>query len=89
MEALRGAAATVAFREVFAGGEFRALWMAQLLSVVGDQLSRIAVSVLVIQRTGSEALTAVAFALTDLVAGPLLSGIADRYPRRATMIVAD
>src|SRR5207249_2404706 len=39
----------------------------------------------VYQRTASAALTAVTYALTflpDLIAGPLLSGLADRIPRR-------
>lgn len=80
------------YREVFAFGEFRALFGAQLLSVVGDQLARVALSVLVFDRTGSAALTALTYALTflpDLVGGPLLSGLADRYPRRRLMIITD
>lgn len=80
------------FREVFAEPRFRALWIAQLLSVVGDQVARVALAVLVFAETSSAALTALTYALTflpDLVAGPLLSGLADRFPRRATMIVAD
>jgi len=80
------------YREVFAVGEFRALFGAQLLSVVGDQLARVALSILVFDRTGSAALTALTYALTflpDLVGGPLLSGLADRYPRRRLMIIAD
>src|SRR5258708_29356136 len=32
--------AKATFRDVFAVAEFRALWLAQLLSVVGDQLAR-------------------------------------------------
>ncbi|WP_229796315.1 MFS transporter, partial [Saccharothrix coeruleofusca] len=77
---------------MFASGEFRALFLAQLLSVLGDQLARVAVSVLVYERTASAGLTAVTYGLTyvpDLVSGPLLSGFADRYPRRAVMITTD
>lgn len=80
------------FGSVFASGEFRALFLAQLLSVLGDQLARVAVSVLVYERTESAGLTAVTYGLTyvpDLVSGPLLSGFADRYPRRAVMITTD
>jgi MFS family permease len=80
------------FRSVFASGEFLALFGAQLLSVLGDQLARVAVSVLVYERTSSAGLTAVTYGLTyvpDLVSGPLLSGLADRYPRRAVMVVID
>ena len=39
------------FRDVFAIAEFRALWLAQLLSVAGDQLARVAMTVLVYDRT--------------------------------------
>jgi len=80
------------FRQVFAVAEFRALFAAQLLSVVGDQLARVALSVLVYERTRSAGLTALTYALTflpDLVGGPLLSGLADRHPRREVMIAAD
>lgn len=80
------------FRDVLADRRFRAVWLAQLLSVVGDQVARVALAVLVFTETASAALTALTYALTflpDLVAGPLLSGLADRYPRRATMVVTD
>lgn len=80
------------FGDVLADPQFRALWLAQLLSVLGDQVARVALAVLVFTDTGSAGLTALTYALTflpDLVAGPLLSGIADRAPRRATMVVTD
>jgi len=80
------------YREVFAVAEFWALFAAHLLSVLGDQFARLAVSVLVFVRTDSAGLTALTYALTflpDLIGGPLLSGLADRYPRRTVMIVTD
>lgn len=80
------------FRDVLADPQFSALWVAQLLSVLGDQVARVALAVLVFTETASAGLTALTYALTflpDLVAGPLLSGIADRAPRRATMVVTD
>jgi predicted MFS family arabinose efflux permease len=80
------------YREVFAVGEFRAVFAALLLSVVGDQFARVALSVLVFEQTRSAGLTALTYTLTflpDLVSGPLLSGIADRCPRRTVMIVSD
>lgn len=43
----------VRFRDVFAVGEFRALFAAQLVTVVGDQLARVALSILVFDRTGA------------------------------------
>ncbi|HEU5474251.1 MAG TPA: MFS transporter [Actinophytocola sp.] len=80
------------YREVFAVGEFRALLASHLLSIIGDQLARVALAVLVFDRTGSPALAALTFALTlvpELIGGPLLAGIGDRRPRRAVMIGCD
>ncbi|MGW7685567.1 MFS transporter [Kribbella sp. NPDC054772] len=80
------------WRDVFGHGEFRALFLAGVLSVAGDQLARVALSVLVFDRTKSAGLTAITYALTyvpDLLFGPLLAGIADRFPRRGVMIVTD
>jgi MFS family permease len=81
-----------AFRHVLAVGEFRALWLAMLLSVAGDQLARVAMTVLVYDRTHSALLTALTYAVTFLpwiVGGIALSGLADRLPRREVMIACD
>jgi len=78
--------------EVFRVPEFRVLWAAELLSIAGDQLARVALAVLVYGRTGSALWAAVAYALTFLPAllgGVLLSGLADRFRRREVMIVSD
>jgi predicted MFS family arabinose efflux permease len=80
------------YRGIFAGTEFRALFAAHAISVAGDQFARVALSVLVFDRTHSPAWTALTYGLTflpDLVGGPLLSGLADRHPRRRLMIGAD
>ena len=80
------------YREVFAIREFRGLWTAQVLSYAGDQFAQVAIAILVYHRTGSALLTAVAYALTYLppiAGGPLLSGLADLFPRRRVMIVCD
>lgn len=80
------------FREVFRLAEFRALWLAQVLSVTGDQLARVALTVLVYDRTRSALLAAVTFACSvvpTFIGGLTLSGLADRLPRRAVMIGAD
>jgi MFS family permease len=77
---------------LFGNPEFRALFFAHSGSVVGDQFARVALSVLVFDRTGSPAWTALTYGLTflpDLVGGPLLSGLADRHPRRGLMVSAD
>jgi len=89
MAAPRGQAT---FADVFAVAEFRALFLAQLVSVAGDQLARVALSILVFERTDSAGWAAATYALTflpDLLGGPLLSGLADRFPRRRVMVCAD
>ncbi|MEU5260958.1 MFS transporter [Amycolatopsis sp. NPDC021455] len=85
-------ARAVGFRDVLGVTEFRALFSAQLVSVTGDQLARVALSILVYDRTNSSGWAALTYALTflpDLVGGPLLSGLADRYPPRTVMVAAD
>ena len=85
-------AATTTFRDVFAVAEFRALWMAQLLSVIGDQLARVALTVLVYDRTRSALLAAVTFVASivpTFIGGVTLAWLADRYPRRGVMIACD
>jgi MFS family permease len=85
-------AAQATFGEVFGVGEFRSLWLAQVLSVAGDQLARVALTLLVYNRTGSSLLAAVTFAASivpTFVGGIALSGLADRWPRRRVMIVCD
>ena len=80
------------FRHIFAIGEFRALWLAQLLSVAGDQLARVAMTVLVYDRTHSAFWTALTYAVTFLpwvIGGLALSGLADRLPRRQVMVACD
>jgi MFS family permease len=77
---------------VFAVAEFRALWLAQVLSVGGDQLARVALTVLVYDRTRSSLLAAVTFVCSivpTFIGGLTLSGLADRLPRRTVMIACD
>ena len=85
-------AAKTTFRDVFAVAEFRALWLAQLLSVIGDQLARVALTVLVYDRTRSALLAAVTFVASivpTFIGGVTLAWLADRYPRRGVMIACD
>ncbi|WP_424536694.1 MFS transporter [Sphaerisporangium viridialbum] len=80
------------YSEVIAIGEFRALWVGQCLSLLGDQLAQVALALLVFERTRSPLATAGVYALTYLppiVGGPLLAGLADRFARRQIMIVCD
>jgi MFS family permease len=85
-------AARTTFRDVFAVAEFRALWLAQLLSVIGDQLARVALTVLVYDRTRSALLAAITFVASivpTFIGGVTLAWLADRYPRRSVMIACD
>ena len=92
-----GAAVSIAVRrptytDVLRAPEFRAIWLADVQSLVGDQIARVALTVLVFARTGSAALTGITYALTYLpsvVGGAFLSPLADRYRRRAVMIWCD
>jgi MFS family permease len=80
------------FRDVFTVPQFRTLWLAQLLSVAGDQLARVALTLLVYERTHSAVLAAITFVMGMLpvfVGSALLSGLGDRLPRRAVMIGCD
>ncbi len=85
-------AVRVTYGDVFRVAEYRALWSAQLLSVAGDQLARVALTVLVYDRTRSALLAAVTFVMSVIpvfLGGVFLSGLADRLPRRAVMIGCD
>jgi MFS family permease len=80
------------FHEVFQVAEFRALFAAHLLSLLGDQLAKVALAVLVYSRTSSPLLTAASNALGYLpwlVGGPLLATVADLLPRRRVMVACD
>ena len=80
------------FREVFAVREFRPLFGTFLLSTAGDELARVALTVLVYQRTASPLLSAITFAISYLpwlLGGPLLSVLADRLPRHRVLVATD
>jgi MFS family permease len=83
---------TPSLRALFRLGEYRALFVAHVASIAGDQLARVALTVLVFDRTGSAGLSALTYTLTlfpSLIGGPLLSGLADRFPRRSVMVICD
>lgn len=82
----------VSSRAVLRNVEFRAVFFAGGLSVLGDQLARIAIALLVYERSGSALAASAIYAcsyLTWLLGGPLLSALADRYRRRRVMVVSD
>jgi len=72
--------------------DFRKLWIAQTVSILGDKINQVALGIMVWRATGSPAQTGLVFAITflpsalfGLVAGPFV----DRWDRRRTMITAD
>ncbi|WP_160050136.1 MFS transporter [Nocardiopsis sp. FR4] len=79
------------YRDVMAIGEFRSVWLAHALSMIGTNLLNIATSVLVFQVTGSALAAGVTLALTFLppIVSPLIAGLADLFPRRRVMIACD
>jgi predicted MFS family arabinose efflux permease len=82
----------VTYRDVLAVAEYRHLFAANVLSLLGDQLSKVALSLLVFQKTGSPLLTAMTYAVSFLpwvAGGPVLSAYADRFPRRDVLIACD
>ena len=82
----------MSYRSLFDVREFRYLYASLALSQAGDQLSAVAVSVLVFDRTGSALLTALAYAsawLPGIIAGPVLGPLTDWLPRRTVLVACD
>jgi predicted MFS family arabinose efflux permease len=80
------------YRDVFAVAEFRALWLSYVVSLGGDRLALVALTLLVYDRSKSPLLAAVTFAagfVPYLFGGMFLSGLADRLPRRSVMVGCD
>ncbi|MPQ97369.1 MFS transporter [Modestobacter sp. I12A-02628] len=80
------------YGEVFAVAEFRTLFGSVLTSSLGDELARLALTLLVYARTDSALLAAVTFGVSYLpwvLGGPVLSSLADRLPRHRVMITSD
>ncbi|MGY1857973.1 MFS transporter [Modestobacter sp. SYSU DS0290] len=72
--------------------EFRPLFGSYTLSTIGDELARVALTVLVYQRTDSALLSAITFAISYLpwvLVGPVLAALADRFPRHRVLIASD
>ncbi|MDP7991392.1 MFS transporter [Bacillus sp. MHSD_36] len=62
------------------------------ISLLGNNLSRVALPILIYQKTGSSLATGSAFALQELpsaIFGPLLGALADRWNRKLMIIFAD
>ena len=84
--------ASVTFGELFAAREYRAVYASLVVNWLGDYLARAAIMVLVYQQSRSVLLSAASFAISYLpwiVGGPFLAALAERYPYRRVLIVAD
>jgi MFS family permease len=82
----------VTFSDLFAVREYRAVYFSLVVNWLGDYLARAAITVLVYQQSDSVLLSAASFAISYLpwiVGGPVLAALAERYPYRRVMIVAD
>lgn len=82
----------VGYGAVFVVREFRVMFTAHVLSILGTVFSEVALAVLVFDQTGSALLTALVFALTTLpyaLSGILLAGIADHAPARRVLVACD
>ena len=80
------------YLDALAVGEFRALFAAYTVSMLGDIVAAVALTVLVYQRTASPFLAGVTFTLAFvpyLFGGALLSSLVDRVPPRRLMIACD
>ena len=89
---LQAASRPASYRDVFAVREFRAVWSAQVLSLVGSQFAQVAIAILVYRRTHSAFFTGLAYSLiylAPIVGGPIFALFADVLPRRTVMIACD
>lgn len=87
-----GSAPAPTFAGVLKSREFRLLWLAEAQSLLGDQLARVALAVLVYDRTRSGFATAAVYALTFLpaiVGNVVLGAAGDRLPRRRLLVGVD
>ncbi|MGC0419457.1 MFS transporter [Embleya sp. AB8] len=76
------------YREVFAVSAFRVLFGSYVLLLIGDTVRMLALAVLVYERTGSPALSALAFVagfVPQAFGGALLLSLTDRLPVRTAM----
>ena len=80
------------YRDVLGAAEFRAIFAANVVSVLGNVVAAVALTVLVYQQTRSPALAASVMALSFvpyLIGGALLGAAADRLPARRVLVACD
>ena len=80
------------YRDVLGAAEFRAIFAANIVSMLGSVVAAVALTVLVYQQTRSPALAASVMALSFLpylIGGALLGAAADRLPARGVLVACD
>ena len=80
------------YRDVLSAAEFRAIFAANIVSMLGNVVAAVALTVLVYQQTRSPALAASVMALSFLpylIGGALLGAAADRLPARRVLVACD
>src|SRR6516162_4461090 len=80
------------YRDVLGVAEFRAIFAANVVSMLGSVVAAVALTVLVYQQTRSPALAASVMALSFLpylIGGALLGAAADRLPARRVLVACD
>src|SRR5215467_12953626 len=85
-------AGRASYRDVFGMAEFRAIFAANIVSMLGNVVAAVALTVLVYQQTRSPALAASVMALSFLpylIGGVLLGAAADRLPARRVLVACD
>lgn len=80
------------WRAALRSGEFRGLVAAQAMSEWGDQIARVALASLVLKRTDSALLAALAFVVSfgpAILGSAFLGAVVDRMPRKVVLLACD
>ncbi len=73
-------------------GSFSALWMGQLISLIGDRIHQVAIAFVVFYATGSPIALGIVFfvaLIPNLLFGAIAGTLVDRWDHREVMIVSD
>ena len=80
------------YRDVFGVREYRAVFLADVLSLLGDQIAAVALAVLLYAGSGSTLLAALGYATAYvpwMLGGPVLAAWAERLPGRSVLVGCD